>query len=74
MTKIVWWDLKNFAPLFAIIMGLSQVVPNLFSFELTNYEIEYLFISACIYLFILIFKSKYIYSYLINGNLSDIKK
>jgi len=73
MTKIVWWDLKNFAPLFAIIMGLSQIVPNLFSFELTNYETKYLVISACIYLFFLIFKSTYIYSYLIKGNLSELK-
>ena len=73
MTRMVWWDFKNITLLFAIIMGLSQIVPNLFSFELTNYEKKYLIISGCIYLFFLIFKSKYIYSYLIKGNLTELK-
>jgi hypothetical protein len=73
MARTAWWNLKNITPLFAIIMGLSQIVPNLFSFELTNYEKKYLVISGCIYLFFLIFKSKFIYSYLIKGNLTELK-
>ena len=73
MNRKVWWDLKNFAPIFAIIMGLSQIVPNLFSFELTNYEKMYLVISGCIYLLFLIFKSKFMYSYLNKSNFIEFK-
>jgi hypothetical protein len=73
MARTARWNLENITPLFAIIMGLSQIVPNLFSFELTNYEKKYLVISGCIYLFFLIFKSKYLYSYLIKGNLTELK-
>ncbi len=56
-------------PVFAISMGLVQIVPDLFSYELTNYEIKYILISILMYTAYSVLKTKNFFNILVAKNL-----
>jgi hypothetical protein len=69
MSKVKHLGFKNMLPVFAISMGLVQIVPDLFSYELTNYEIKYILISILMYTAYSVLKTKNFFNILVAKNL-----
>jgi hypothetical protein len=69
MLKFKQWKSKNLTVAFAITIGLTQIVPDLFIYELTKYEIKYILISASMYMLFSTIRSNIFFNFLMKQNL-----